>query len=189
LVTKPVYAGAAWTVKYCCDRIFAFLLIVILLPVLLAVAVAIKIDDGGPILTRQTRAGRHGREFRMLRFRSMAVDAGRAGPVVTRIGALLRKYSLDELPQLFNVLSGAMALVGPRPPLPDEVGTCEYDARRRLLVKPGLTGLSQMSGRSDLSWDESARLDLRYVENWTPALDLLILRRTLGAVRGGRGTR
>jgi lipopolysaccharide/colanic/teichoic acid biosynthesis glycosyltransferase len=157
-------------------------------------------------LFRQTRIGRHGREFRMLKFRSMAVDAEQrleslveqnvgAGPLfkmrtdprVTRVGALLRRYSLDELPQLLNVAAGTMALVGPRPPLPVEVASYGADARRRLLVKPGLTGLWQIGGRSDLSWNESVRLDLRYVENWSPALDLLILRKTLGVVLRGHG--
>ncbi|WP_233159741.1 sugar transferase [Pseudonocardia sp. MH-G8] len=205
-LTNPTYTGVSWMVKHCYDRIAAVLLIVILAPVLLMVAVAIKIDDGGPVLFRQTRVGRRGREFRMVKFRSVVVDAEQQGPALvernydagpllepradpraTRAGALLRRYSLDELPQLFNVLTGAMALVGPRPPLPEEVATYAFDARRRLLVKPGLTGLWQISGRSDLSWDESVRLDLRYVENWTPALDLLILRRTVGAVFSGRG--
>jgi exopolysaccharide biosynthesis polyprenyl glycosylphosphotransferase len=205
-LTKPAFTGVPWMVKHCYDRLGAVMLIVLLLPVLLAVAIAIKIDDRGPVLFRQTRVGRHGREFRMLKFRSMVVGAERrlpalveqnegSGPLfklrtdprVTRVGALLRRYSLDELPQLLNVAAGTMALVGPRPPLPTEVETYGVDARRRLLVKPGLTGLWQISGRSDLSWDESVRLDLRYVENWSPALDLLVLRKTLGAVLRGHG--
>jgi exopolysaccharide biosynthesis polyprenyl glycosylphosphotransferase len=205
-LTKPVLTGVPWMVKHCYDRIGAVLLIVLLLPVLLAVAIAIKIDDRGPVLFRQTRIGRYGREFRMLKFRSMVVDAEerleslvegnegagplfkmRADPRVTRVGALLRRYSLDELPQLFNVAAGSMALVGPRPPLPAEVASYGTDARRKLLVKPGLTGLWQIGGRSDLSWKESVRLDLRYVENWSPALDLLILWKTLGVVLRGHG--
>jgi lipopolysaccharide/colanic/teichoic acid biosynthesis glycosyltransferase len=165
--------------KHCYDRVGAFLLIVLLLPVLVAIAVAIRIDDGGPVLMRQTRVGRHGREFRMFTFRSMAVDAEQR---VTRLGVLLRRYSLDELPQLLNVLGGAMAIVGPRPPLPAEAAAYGLDARRLLLVKPGLTGLWQINGGSDPSRDESVPLDLRYVENWTPTLDVLILRRTLRAV-------
>lgn len=103
------------------------------------------------------------------------------------MGTFLRKYSLDELPQLFNVLSGSMSLVGPRPPLPEEVASYSRDAQRKLLVKPGLTGLWQISGRSDLSWEESVRLDLRYVENWTLALDILIVWKTIGAVVRGTG--
>jgi lipopolysaccharide/colanic/teichoic acid biosynthesis glycosyltransferase len=111
----------------------------------------------------------------------------RGDPRVTRVGALLRRYSLDELPQLFNVLAGHMSLVGPRPPLPEEAESYTRAAQRKLLVKPGMTGLWQISGRSDLSWEESVRLDLRYAENWTLALDALILWRTLGAVVRGRG--
>jgi lipopolysaccharide/colanic/teichoic acid biosynthesis glycosyltransferase len=158
------------------------------------------------VFFRQTRVGRHGREFTMLKFRSMVVDAEAklvelvaandgAGPLfklktdprITRVGAFLRRYSLDELPQLVNVLTGAMSLVGPRPPLPAEVATYGRDAQRRLLVKPGLTGLWQISGRSDLSWEQSVRLDLRYVENWNLALDALILWKTFGAVVNSRG--
>jgi lipopolysaccharide/colanic/teichoic acid biosynthesis glycosyltransferase len=108
-------------------------------------------------------------------------------PRVTRVGRFLRKYSLDELPQLFNVIMGSMSLVGPRPPLQEEVASYSRDAKRKLLVKPGLTGLWQISGRSDLSWEESLRLDLRYVENWTLALDALILCKTIRAVRRGTG--
>jgi lipopolysaccharide/colanic/teichoic acid biosynthesis glycosyltransferase len=111
----------------------------------------------------------------------------RQDPRVTRVGVLLRKYSLDELPQLLNVLTGSMSLVGPRPPLPEEVATYSRDAQRKLLVKPGMTGLWQISGRSDLSWEESVRLDLRYVENWSLALDILIVWKTVNAVLGGKG--
>ncbi|MHA6616962.1 exopolysaccharide biosynthesis polyprenyl glycosylphosphotransferase [Pseudonocardia sp. DLS-67] len=205
---KSAFTGFSRMVKHGYDRLGAFLLVVLLLPVLVAVAVAIKIDDRGPVLLRQTRVGRYGSEFRMLRFRSMAVGAEqrvpepveqhggagppagrRADPCVTRVGAVLRRYSLDELPQLLNVVAGTMALVGPRPPLPAEVAAFGVDARRRLLVKPGLTGVWQLRGRGDLSWDESVRLHLRYVENWSPALDLLILRKALGAAFRGRGAR
>ena len=111
----------------------------------------------------------------------------KADPRVTKVGATLRRLSLDELPQLFNVLGGSMSLVGPRPPLAREVATYADDARRKLLVRPGMTGLWQVSGRSDLSWEESVRLDLRYVENWSPALDVNILWKTVGAVFRGRG--
>ena len=158
-------------------------------PLLLVLAIAVKCD-GGPVFFRQTRVGLHGNTFRMIKFRSMCVDAEArkaeliasnegAGPLfklrhdprVTTIGATLRRYSLDELPQLFNVLAGSMSLVGPRPPLPEEVAEYSRDAERKLLVRPGLTGLWQVSGRSNLSWEESVRLDLRYVENWTLAMD------------------
>ena len=111
----------------------------------------------------------------------------RADPRVTRVGRVLRRYSLDELPQLFNVLGGTMSLVGPRPPLPVEVEQYGRAAQRKLLVRPGVTGLWQVSGRSDLSWEQSVRLDLRYVENWNLALDASILWRTVGAVINSRG--
>jgi lipopolysaccharide/colanic/teichoic acid biosynthesis glycosyltransferase len=175
----------------------------VLAPVFAVLAVLVR-RDGGPVLYRQVRIGRDGRPFAMVKFRSMVVGAERlrpagdhdgAGPLfklhddprVTPIGRVLRRWSLDELPQLFNVLGGSMSLVGPRPPLPEEVGTYAEDARRRLLVRPGLTGLWQVSGRSDLSWEDTVRLDLRYVENWSPGLDLLILARTVTAVVGARG--
>jgi lipopolysaccharide/colanic/teichoic acid biosynthesis glycosyltransferase len=170
------------------------------------IAIAIKAGDRGPVIYRQRRVGRDGHTFTMLKFRTMVPDADKlkknlaaeneaAGPLfkmrkdprVTRVGGMLRRYSLDELPQLFNVLSGRMSLVGPRPPLPEETAKYAPDARRRLLVKPGLTGLWQVSGRSDLSWAESIRLDLRYVEDWSLALDLVILWKTFRAVVQGRG--
>jgi exopolysaccharide biosynthesis polyprenyl glycosylphosphotransferase len=204
-LTRPTFAGVAWVTKHVVDRLGSALLLIIVAPLLLAIAIAVKLD-GGPVLFRQTRVGRHGRRFSMLKFRTMVVDAEQrlgelrpdndgAGPLfklkhdprVTRVGAVLRRYSLDELPQLVNVLMGSMSLVGPRPPLPREVATYGRDAQRKLLVKPGLTGLWQISGRSDLSWEESVRLDLRYVENWNLALDALILWRTFGAVMGTRG--
>jgi len=170
------------------------------------IAVLVKLGDGGPVCYRQRRVGREGNAFTMIKFRTMVVDADEiresllnsneaAGPLfklrrdprVTRVGAILRRYSLDELPQLFNVLGGTMSLVGPRPPLPEETVNYERAAQRRLLVKPGLTGLWQVSGRSDLTWEESIRLDLRYVEDWSLALDLAILWKTAKAVLGGRG--
>ncbi|MDX6203841.1 MAG: hypothetical protein QOJ83_3341, partial [Frankiales bacterium] len=164
------------------------------------------VDSRGPVLFRQTRAGTGGRPFTVYKFRTMAVDAEsrleelralnesdgllfkmRRDPRVTRSGRFLRKYSLDELPQLLNVLRGNMALVGPRPPLPSEVEAYGADVRRRLMVRPGITGLWQVSGRSDLTWEESVRLDLYYVENWSPALDISILWKTLFAVLRGGG--
>jgi exopolysaccharide biosynthesis polyprenyl glycosylphosphotransferase len=204
-LTRPTFTGVPWIVKHVVDRLGSVFLMLLIAPVLLILAVGVKLD-GGPIFFRQTRVGRHGDEFTMLKFRSMIVDAEAklaeltrdndgAGPLfkmkrdprVTRFGAFLRRYSLDELPQLFNVLGGSMSLVGPRPPLPREVATYARDAKRRLLVKPGLTGLWQISGRSDLTWEQSVRLDLRYVENWNLALDALILWKTIGAVLNSRG--
>lgn len=204
-LTRPTFSGVPWIAKHVVDRLGSLLLLLVLAPLLLVLAIGVRLD-GGPAFFRQTRVGRHGREFSMLKFRSMVVDAEArlsglavsndgAGPLfkmkrdprVTRFGAFLRKYSLDELPQLFNVLGGSMSLVGPRPPLPQEVVTYARDAQRRLLVKPGLTGLWQISGRSDLTWEQSVRLDLRYVENWSLALDAVVLWKTIGAVLNGRG--
>ncbi|MEQ3549089.1 sugar transferase [Pseudonocardia nematodicida] len=194
-------AGAGYAVL---NAVLALLLLLVLAPVLLVVALVVKLD-GGPVLFRQTRVGKDGTEFSMLKFRSMCVDAEArlaalrdrneaAGPLfkmaidprVTGPGRVLRKFSLDELPQLFNVVGGTMALVGPRPALAREVAEYCPLAQRRLAVKPGLTGLWQVSGRSNLSWDESIRLDAEYVDCWSPLLDLSILFRTAGAViRGG----
>ncbi|MEV6491781.1 sugar transferase, partial [Actinoplanes sp. NPDC051633] len=175
-------------------------------PLLLAIAIWIKADSGGPVFFRQTRVGRGGELFRMVKFRTMRVDAEhrlpamrehnessgvlfkiRDDPRITRSGRLLRRHSLDELPQLINVLMGQMSLVGPRPPLPGEVEQYPHDMRRRLVVKPGMTGLWQVSGRSDLSWEDSIRLDLRYVENWSLTVDLVILMRTALVVTRGEG--
>ncbi|MER5669729.1 sugar transferase [Pseudonocardia alni] len=203
-LSRPRLTAVTRLFKHASDRLVAGLLLLLSAPVFVLLAVLVKAGDGGPVLFRQERVGAHGRAFGMLKFRSMCVDAEarrialtsdgdgplfkiRHDPRVTRVGAVLRRYSLDELPQLLNVLTGSMSLVGPRPPLPHEVATYADDARRRLLVKPGMTGLWQVSGRSTLTWEESVRLDLRYVENWTPALDLLILWKTLGAVLTGRG--
>jgi lipopolysaccharide/colanic/teichoic acid biosynthesis glycosyltransferase len=174
---------------------------------LFAIALSVRISTEGSALFRQTRVGRDGREFTLYKFRTMVANAHEMrddllhlnicdkgllfkipqDPRITRIGSWLRRASLDELPQLLNVVRGQMALVGPRPPLPSEVARYTEDVRRRLLVKPGLTGLWQVSGRSDLSWEESVRLDLRYVENWSLGLDASILLRTWSAVVKGRG--
>ncbi len=203
-LTQPRFSGAGRLVKATIDRLGAAILLLLLAPMLLVIVVCVR-RDGGPAFFRQERVGAKGQTFRMVKFRSMVVGAEarladlevrneaagpmfkmRADPRITRIGAVLRKYSLDELPQLFNVLTGSMSLVGPRPPLPREVAAYTAEAQRRLLVRPGMTGLWQVSGRSDLSWDETVRLDLRYVENWSIALDVMILWKTLGAVcRGG----
>ncbi|HEY3260570.1 MAG TPA: sugar transferase, partial [Pseudonocardiaceae bacterium] len=205
-VAAPRFEGFRWVVKSVVDRVAAALGLLLISPLLLGIVVAIRAQDGGPVFFRQTRVGREGRTFSMIKFRSMVIDADQrrrelareneaAGPLfkmrrdprITRVGAFLRRYSLDELPQLFNVLSGTMSLVGPRPPLPEEVAVYPADMQRRLKVKPGLTGLWQVSGRSDLSWSESIRLDVRYVENWSLALDLTILWKTFRAVLSGRG--
>ena len=206
-MSAPSYSGPAWIVKNVFDRVLAVLILMVIAPALLAVAVAIKVGSRGPILFRQQRVGRGGTPFTMYKFRSMVVGADehkddiadhdigagvlfkvREDPRVTKVGRFIRRYSLDELPQLFNVVKGDMSLVGPRPPLECEVARYGEDgAARRLFVKPGLTGLWQVSGRSNLSWDESVRADLRYVENWTFMLDLSILRRTIRAVLSGDG--
>ncbi len=175
-------------------------------PLLLATAVWIKFHDGGTVLFRQTRIGRDGRPFQCLKFRSMVPDAEQLrtdletnherssvlfkmvdDPRVTRPGRLIRRLSIDELPQLWNVLRGQMSLVGPRPPLPHEVDQYSDDMRRRLRVRPGMTGLWQVSGRSDLNWAETVRLDLYYVDNWSMVQDLNILARTVSAVLSSRG--
>ncbi|WFG46849.1 sugar transferase [Pseudonocardia alni] len=205
-LTEPRFTGLSRIVKHTADTIVAALILLTVAPVFLLIAVLVKLHDRGPVFFTQERVGTRGNTFKMIKFRSMVVDAetqlselaGRnegAGPLfkmqrdprVTPLGAILRKYSLDELPQLLNVLRGSMSLVGPRPPLPREVACYADDARRRLLVRPGMTGLWQVSGRSSLTWEESVRLDLRYVENWSPALDLLILWKTFGAVLRSQG--
>ena len=206
-VEEPEFAGARRILKGAFDRSVAGVALLLLSPVFLFVAVGVRLTSPGKAIFRQTRIGRDGREFTMLKFRSMYVDAEarraelvskneraegllfkiKDDPRVTPIGKVLRKLSLDELPQLVNVLTGSMSLVGPRPPLPSEVALYEDDVRRRLLVKPGLTGLWQISGRSDLTWDESVRLDLRYVENWSLALDFMILWKTAFVVARSSG--
>ncbi|OLM31325.1 Undecaprenyl-phosphate galactosephosphotransferase [Pseudonocardia sp. Ae717_Ps2] len=204
-LSRPKLGGVRQVVKTSMDVLGALALLVLVAPVLLLIAVLIR-SDGGPVFFRQRRVGLGGTEFQMIKFRSMvpaaedrlvelaASDTGagplfkmRSDPRVTRVGRVLRRYSLDELPQLFNVLSGSMSLVGPRPPLPAEVATYGPEAARKFLVKPGMTGLWQVSGRSDLSWEESVRLDLRYVENWSLTGDLVILWKTLHAVLGSHG--
>lgn len=206
-VEEPEFSGTRRVVKGAVDRIGALLAIAALSPVFIGLALLVRLTSRGPAFFRQVRTGRDGREFRMVKFRTMVQDAEaqraalesaneraegllfkvRADPRVTRVGRVLRRYSLDELPQLFNVLTGSMSLVGPRPPLPSEVARYGDEVRRRLLVKPGLTGLWQISGRSDLSWEESVRLDLRYVENWSLMVDVMILWKTFFAVIHGSG--
>ncbi|MGY1745189.1 sugar transferase [Blastococcus sp. SYSU D00695] len=203
-VERPELRGVRRLAKDAFDRSAALLGLLVTLPVFLAIAVAVRVTSSGPVFFRQMRVGRGGELFPMLKFRSMVQDAEqivldgaddgngvlfklREDPRVTRVGRLLRKYSLDELPQLINVLRGEMSLVGPRPPLPREVERYGTDMRRRFLVKPGITGLWQVSGRSNLSWDDSVRMDVRYVENWSLTYDLMILGKTLRAVVRGEG--
>lgn len=206
-VEKPEFSGARRVVKGLFDRAVATTLFLLTSPVFIAVWLAVRLTSPGPALFRQTRVGMRGETFTMVKFRSMHVDAEarlaavselndnsdgllfkiRDDPRVTRVGRLLRRYSLDELPQLLNVIKGDMSLVGPRPPLPREVALYPDDVRRRLLVKPGVTGLWQVSGRSDLTWEESVRLDLRYVENWSLFYDFAILWQTAFAVLRGSG--
>lgn len=200
-VDHPQLSGPRQVVKDVFDRVAAAMTLVMLSPLFLALALAIRLNDNGPVLFTQTRVGKNGRTFKIYKFRTMVVDAEhrlaqlrasndfdgvlfkmRRDPRVTAIGARLRGWSMDELPQLVNVLLGDMSLVGPRPALPDEADRYAEHVRRRLVVKPGLTGLWQVSGRSDLSWDESVRLDLRYVENWSLALDLQILWKTVSVI-------
>ena len=203
---SPRALEASRWAKRAFDVVGGMCLLVALSPLIVGTALAIKLHDGGPVLFRQVRIGRDGHPFRCLKFRSMVVDAERRlaelvanherssvlfkmvhDPRITRPGRWIRRFSLDELPQLWNVVRGQMSLVGPRPPLPDEVARYEDDMNRRLRVRPGMTGLWQVSGRSDLSWDETVRLDLYYVDNWSMLQDMAILARTLSAVVSSRG--
>jgi exopolysaccharide biosynthesis polyprenyl glycosylphosphotransferase len=200
-VDTPRYGGMRHVLKALFDRVTAGLALVVLSPLLITIALLVRCTSRGSALYLQERVGRNGKSFRMVKFRSMRVGADddlqslrdhnesdgvlfkmRQDPRVTPVGRWLRRFSLDELPQLLNVFTGSMSLVGPRPPLPSEVAHYEGDVRRRLLVKPGLTGLWQVSGRSDLSWEDSVRLDLHYVENWSFSLDLMLLFKTARAV-------
>jgi exopolysaccharide biosynthesis polyprenyl glycosylphosphotransferase len=179
--------------------------LVIATPVMLAIALAIKLTSPGPVLFKQRRVGAHEREFTILKFRTMVVGAHaqrealdneadgllfkmRRDPRVTRVGRFLRKTSLDELPQLFNVLGGAMSLVGPRPALPEETARYAESQRGRLRVKPGVTGLWQVNGRHDLAFEDYVRYDLFYVENWSLTMDLYILAKTIPALLTARGS-
>jgi exopolysaccharide biosynthesis polyprenyl glycosylphosphotransferase len=205
-VDEPQLSGGRRVAKEVLDRSLALAGLVLLSPLLVGIVVAIRLTSPGGAIFRQTRVGLDGRPFTMWKFRTMIKNAPEqrpglnganrhstghlfkmaADPRVTRVGRWLRRTSLDELPQLVNVLLGQMSLVGPRP-LPATDEPYDGEARRRLYVKPGLTGLWQISGRSDLEWEESVRLDLRYVEQWSLALDALIIWKTLFAVAKGRG--
>ena len=198
-------ARVDWT-KRAFDMLAGTLILLGCAPILLLIALAIKLDSPGPVFFPQARVGKDGRPFRMLKFRSMRQDADRllaelrdhneaSGPLfkmrndprVTRVGRILRRTSLDELPQLFNVLRGEMSLVGPRPPLPREVADYEDWQHGRLRAIPGMTGLWQVSGRSDVPFHDMVRLDIHYIRNWSLALDLEIIIRTVPAVVGNRG--
>lgn len=202
----PEFTGARRLIKTAFDKAVAISALVMLAPLFLVIAIAIRMGDPGPAFFKQTRIGKGGKPFTVFKFRTMVVDAEkrqaellaknegsgvlfkmREDPRITWVGGWLRRHSLDELPQLINVLLGDMSLVGPRPALPDETSCYGHHVRRRLAVQPGITGLWQVNGRSDLPWDEAVRLDVRYVENWSFVLDLQILWKTLAAVRHGRG--
>lgn len=203
--TGPTSVGGL-LLKRTFDIALAGLLLVLALPVLATLALLIRLSSSGAVLFRQTRCGRNGRLFTLYKFRTMNADAedrrqeiehlnemdgpvfkARNDPRVTRFGRVLRKFSLDELPQLWNVLKGDMSLVGPRPPIPDEVARYERWQRRRLAMKPGLTCLWQISGRNELDFEQWMRLDLAYIDNWSPWLDLKILVRTVPVVLSGKG--
>jgi exopolysaccharide biosynthesis polyprenyl glycosylphosphotransferase len=205
-VDHPQLSGPRQVLKEVFDRVAAGIALVLLAPLFAALAAAIRLGDNGPALFTQTRVGKDGHPFKLYKFRTMVVEAEqrlaelrssndldgvlfkmRRDPRITAIGARLRKWSVDELPQLINVFRGEMSLVGPRPALPEEAARYADHVRRRLVVKPGLTGMWQVNGRSDLSWDESVRLDLRYVENWSFALDLQILWKTVKVIFRGSG--
>jgi exopolysaccharide biosynthesis polyprenyl glycosylphosphotransferase len=201
-VDKPQYEGAKRFQKRAFDVCFSLLALLAASPIMIVAAVAIKVTSRGPVFYCAERIGLDGTPFRMIKFRSMVVDADRRlaevadlndivggvlfkvreDPRITRLGRILRRYSIDELPQFINVLRGDMSVVGPRPPLQVEVETYDHRVRRRLLVRPGITGLWQVSGRSDLSWEDSARLDLSYVENWSMLSDLAIAAKTVAVI-------
>ncbi|MEZ3159171.1 sugar transferase [Microbacterium sp. BWT-B31] len=205
-VDLPQYSGFNHVVKRGFDVVLSALALLVLSPVYGIIALAVRFDSEGPAIFRQERVGANGSRFTLLKFRSMQVDAEarlealreadqgngvlfklKNDPRVTRVGRMLRVFSLDELPQLWNVLRGDMSLVGPRPPLPAEVEQYESHVSRRLLTRPGITGLWQVNGRSNLSWEESVKLDLYYVENWSITGDIIILAKTVRAVLKGDG--
>jgi len=205
-IAPPNRRGVQQGLKSALDRTGAALGLLLLSPVLGLVAAAVRLTSQGPAFHKQIRYGQGCVPFTMWKFRTMVIDAEdrkselnganesdglmfkmRRDPRVTRVGRVLRRLSLDELPQLLNVLRGDMSMVGPRPPLPDEVALYNEVEVRRLAVKPGITGLWQVSGRSDLSWDETLAIDLRYVDNWSFSGDVDVMARTLRAVVDGRG--
>lgn len=205
-IEYPKLRGSAASIKRGFDIVFSLTALIMIAPILAVLALAVVIDSRGSVLFKQERIGLNHSRFTMFKIRSMVVDAEqrrqmlladsegnevlfkmRRDPRITRIGGVLRRFSLDELPQFLNVLRGEMSVVGPRPPLPGEVESYDELADRRLLVKPGITGLWQVQGRSDLSWEDSLRLDLYYVENWCLSADISIVLRTVRAVVTGNG--
>ncbi|MHA6523085.1 sugar transferase [Tessaracoccus sp. G1721] len=206
-VSKPQAERSLRFTKRAFDAVVAIVLLILLGPLMLVTALMVKLGDGGPVLFRQSRIGRGGEPFELFKFRSMVPDAEqirldrleeanesdgvlfkiREDPRITRFGRFIRRYSIDELPQLFNVLRGEMSLIGPRPAMEREVANYGAHVRRRLDVRPGMTGLWQVSGRSDLDWDDTVRLDLYYVDNWSMLQDIVILLRTFRAVLSSRG--
>ena len=207
-IETPRYEGRKLFTKRAIDVVASALLIIALAPLMVIIALTVRFGSAGPILFRQCRVGINGKQFSMLKFRSM-IDNAEDGlkallseqqlegnrvmfkmahdPRITAVGRIIRRFSLDELPQLINVFAGSMSIVGPRPPLPSELVKYELYVHRRFLVKPGITGLWQVSGRSNLSWEDTVRLDLFYVENWSVTGDLSILWRTARAVLGRDG--
>ncbi len=200
-VEQPELGGPLRVVKEAVDRVLAATCIVGLLPLLVVIALAVRVSSRGPVIFKQVRVGLRGKPFVLWKFRTMIADAEerratlldlnehdgvlfkiRDDPRVTPLGKVLRRWSVDELPQLWNVMRGDMSIIGPRPPLPAEVENYSHRVRRRLLVKPGMTGLWQISGRSGIPWEEAVRLDLHYVEHWSPSLDMTILAKTVSAV-------
>lgn len=205
-VEKPQYEGTQRFQKQAFDMVFSLAALIAAAPVMLAAALAIKLTSKGPVFYPSERIGLDGKPFTMLKFRTMtdgadtqleqllSVNEGagvlfkmRQDPRVTPVGRILRRFSIDELPQFINVIKGDMSVVGPRPPLRREVESYDGDVKRRLLVKPGVSGLWQVSGRSDLSWEESVRLDLSYADNWSMAGDLMIIAKTVKAVLTSHG--
>jgi exopolysaccharide biosynthesis polyprenyl glycosylphosphotransferase len=206
-IETPKFSGGKYIIKQIFDITLATIALVLTAPIMLIVAIVVK-TDGGPIFFLQERHGKDGKIFKMIKFRSMIVGAEKLheqlkkqkqneltnsnmfkdpeDPRITKVGKFIRKYSIDELPQIFNVLKGEMSLVGPRPPLPSEVKDYENHVHRRLYVKPGITGIWQVSGRSALSWEETVRLDLSYVEDWSVVTDSLIILKTFQIVIRGR---
>ncbi|HEY0456508.1 MAG TPA: sugar transferase [Verrucomicrobiae bacterium] len=206
LAWQWMIAGAR-SAKRAVDLVFSFIALILLSPLFALIAVLIKLEDGGPVFFKQTRVGQHGCEFKMYKFRSMCLDAEhrlqellaknhhRQGvtfkikddPRITKVGKWLRKFSLDEFPQFYNVLIGDMSLVGPRPPVPREVAKYSPADRRRLAVKPGLTCIWQISGRAEIDFSGQVQLDVLYIESQKLWTDLAILVKTVPAVISGKG--
>lgn len=207
IVMWKLTVGGAYFMKRVFDVTVSLIMLIILLPLLIVVALWIKFDSPGPLIYRQTRVGLNGRHFYFYKFRSMYQDADRRraaiencnesgdgvifkmkkDPRITRAGRFIRKFSIDELPQLFNVLLGDMSLVGPRPPLPSEVDLYTLDDRKRLNVTPGITGLWQVSGRSDIPFKKQVELDKEYIKSQSIWRDIVIMLKTIPAVFTGRG--